>query len=666
VRVLVGDGAGSFKTVPGPPAKVGGPIAVADFNEDGRPDLVAAIAEAREIVVLLGDGDGTFTQAPGQPIAAIRTPADVVAADLNVDSHADVSVAAQGQGVAILLGDGTGRLASAAGSPVRTGGRFDPHAVAVADFNRDGKPDLVVGNDQPSTISILTGNGAGGFGSERVVARGATRTLAVADLNADANPDLVAPIPGQRRVLLLLGDGAGRFTAAPGAPIRLETEPYRRRTVAVAELNGDGRRDLVAVNGSNSVSVLLGAGDGRFRAAPFSPVALPSPWAVAPVDLNRDGRTDVVAQWACFPMACPYEPPLVGGTILLQTAPAPAVAPARVLRSRTYTAFATRRRIERLAADGDRVAVVTARTKAGCGSVVVWSPLRRRTTTLKLGYLGCHGDGVGALALAATQVAWIELGGGNTLELHVLEAGVSGGIAKQVDETANGDRAGGDPSGGWVGHLLGGGSVLAYNDWEAVCDVPSGNGCTEGDAALRFTGKTLVRIVGRRRVTLRRGPGSYRLEAVGGGRLAVVAGGAVTVLSASGALVATVPAADGDPARAFALAKTTLAVQRTFSLDLYEPATGTRGKSLALGPAAALELAGVNAKLALVRGLRRLVLVRLADGKLISLPLVTGAAAGLVDARLTDAGLFYAYNSTSGPKRGRIVFEPTATLLRRF
>jgi hypothetical protein len=665
VRVLVGDGAGSFKTVPGPPAKVGGPIAVADFNEDGRPDLVAAIEGAREIVVLLGDGDGTFTQAPGPPIAPIRTPADVVAADFNVDAHADVSVAAQGQGVAVLLGDGTGRLASAAGSPVRTGGRYDPHAVAVADFNRDGKPDLVIGNEQPPTISILMGNGAGGFGSETVVARGATRTLAVADLNGDANPDLVAPIPG-RRVLLLLGDGAGRFTAAPGAPIRLETESYRRRTVAVAELNGDGRRDLVAVNGSNSVSVLLGAGDGRFRAAAFSPIALPSPWGVALADLNRDGRTDVVAQWACFPMACPYEPPLVGGTILLQTAPAPAVTPARVLRSRPYMTFATKRRIERLAADGDRVAVVTARTKAGCGSVVVWSPLRRKTTALKLGYLGCHGDGVGAVALDATQVAWIELGGGNSLELHVLEAGVFGGIAKQVDETANGDRAGGDASGGWVGHLLGGGSVLAYNDWEADCDVPFGNGCSDGDPALRFTAKTLVRIVGGRHVILRRGPGSYRLEAVGGGRLAVVADGEVTVLSAGGALVAAVPAADGDPARAVALSKTTLAVERTFSIDLYEPATGARAKSLALGPAAALELAGVNAKLALVRGLRRLVLVRLTDGKLISLPLVPGAAAGLVDARLTEAGLFYAYNSTSGPKRGRIVFEPTATLLRRF
>jgi hypothetical protein len=109
-----------------------------------------------------------------------------------------------------------------------------------------------------------------------------------------------------------------------------------------------------------------------------------------------------------------------------------------------------------------------------------------------------------------------------------------------------------------------------------------------------------------------------------------------------------------------------LAVERTFTLDFYDPATGAAVRSIPLGPVAALQLTGVNAELALLRGRRQLVLVRQSDGKLISLPLRSGAAASLVDARLTEAGLFYAYNVPRAAAKGRIVFEPTAKLLARF
>jgi hypothetical protein len=75
---------------------------------------------------------------------------------------------------------------------------------------------------------------------------------------------------------------------------------------------------------------------------------------------------------------------------------------------------------------------------------------------------------------------------------------------------------------------------------------------------------------------------------------------------------------------------------------------------------------GVNSKLAMLRGPARLVLVRLNDDKLISLPLRRGASATLVGAKLTEAGLFYAYNARKGPLRGRVAFEPTRELLSRF
>jgi hypothetical protein len=108
-----------------------------------------------------------------------------------------------------------------------------------------------------------------------------------------------------------------------------------------------------------------------------------------------------------------------------------------------------------------------------------------------------------------------------------------------------------------------------------------------------------------------------------------------------------------------------MAVEQTFTLDLFDPTTGAKTRSLPLGPGAALQLQGVSAKVALLRGRRQLVLVRLSDGRLISMPLPLRAASGLVDADLTSAGLFYAYN-VPGASKGRIVFEPTAKLLRRF
>jgi hypothetical protein len=334
--------------------------------------------------------------------------------------------------------------------------------------------------------------------------------------------------------------------------------------------------------------------------------------------------------------------------------------------------FSTRWRITELAADGNRVAVITdprpgapkPRTGVACGRVVVWTAPGRKSTRFKPGYLGCEGDGLGDLATGGGQVAWIERGGGNSLELNVMTARLAGGLVRRVAEAVNGARAGEDPIGSWIGHLAGGGALLAYNSWRVVCshEDPEFGNCDRWDRV----DERLVEIAAGRPVVVKRGAGSYPLTAVGGGRMAVESAGAVSVLAANGSAVASVPAVEGNPPRAIALSRTRLAVARRSTLDLYDPATGTAAKSIALGPAAALRLAGVNAKLALLRGPRRLVLVRLADGKQISLRLRSGARTTVDGARLTDAGVFYAYDTPRASAKGRIVFEPTARLLARF
>jgi hypothetical protein len=337
------------------------------------------------------------------------------------------------------------------------------------------------------------------------------------------------------------------------------------------------------------------------------------------------------------------------------------------------TVYSTSGLITKLAADGNRVAVKTAGPRSrSCGQVVVRTAPSRKTKSFSLSncgsilcraYTGC----VDELALGNGQVAWVARSGGNSLELMVYTAKLSGGAPKRIAYASNGYGAGGSLPGQWLGHLLGAGSVLAYNTWTIVCTADPENGCGGArDPALRITNERLVRASSGRPVVVRRGEGSRPLSAVGGGRMAVESGGSVTVLAASGARLATVPAVDGDPARAIALSSSSLAVTRTLSLDLYNAANGTKLKSIPLGPAAGLQLAGLNASVALLRGARRLVLLRLRDGKAIALSLPAAAVTGLVDARLTASGLFYAYNIPRATAKGRIVFEPTARLLARF
>lgn len=347
---------------------------------------------------------------------------------------------------------------------------------------------------------------------------------------------------------------------------------------------------------------------------------------------------------------------MVGLTVVLLTGASQAAG-----RSRPDAVSSVGGRITLLAADGNRAAVST-RVKPGCGRIVVWTAPAKSSIRVKPGILGCAGDGVTQLALGAGRVAWLEQGGGNDLEMSLMSAGLGGGVAKQIQFATNGDRAGGDPTGSWLGQLLGAGALLAYNSWTQVCGKPANEECGEKDPQLRLTNQKLVRILNGRRRVVTSGAVAYPLAAAGGGRTAVVTANAVTIRGASGARAATIPAAG--TVRAVALNQTTLAIERTATLDLYNPVTGAAGTSLALGGDASLRLAGFNSRLALLRGPRRLVLVRLSDGKRILFPLGPGSAATLVGARLTEAGLFYAYNAR-GPS-GRVVFEPEGKLLARF
>jgi hypothetical protein len=659
VRILLGSGAGAFRAF-GRPLAIGGcpeAMTAADFNGDAKPDLAVVSCGPNAVKILLGDGSGAVTAAPGAPVAVGGATTRMIAvADLNRDGNADLVVPFYkgGYRVASLFGDGTGGFTPAARPSAPLGGGEDV-SVAVADFTGDAIPDLGVASVSLNEISLLRGDGAGGFGPATTILAGRRpHALAAGDLDGNGKLDLVALAAG--KTVTLLGDGAGAFRRAGAAAV------MSGQSLVTGDFDGDGKLDLAAPDyEADHVSVALGDGAGGFRVAPLSPFPALVPLQAIVGDFNGDHRADIFTLSA---ESTPWRPARRGTSILLQTPSTPTIPAVRQLSPRSV--FSTRSPIQLLAADGSYAAAVAARPKScgagapcSCGAVFV----RKLGARGAKSYPKCYGDGVSELALGAGEVAWIEEGGGNDLELTVMAARLAGGRPTEIARETNGDRAGGDPTGDWVGVLRGGGSLLAYNGWQVVCTHtnPDGDYCD----GVGIGKRDLIRISGRRRTIVRSGAQAYPLAAVGGGRMAVATdAGAVNVLSQSGKTVATVPADAGDPPRTIAVSSSRLALERTSSLDIYDPRTAAKQASVPLGPAAALDLVNVTGKLALLRGPRSLLLVRLADGRFASLP-VRVAGQPVVGAQLTDAGLFTAYNLPKAAKKGRVVFESTATLLKR-
>ena len=162
--------------------------------------------------------------------------------------------------------------------------------MAVADFNKDTRQDLVVSNNGGGVISVLLGNGNGTFQTPRTLTVPQALSIGVADFNTDGNADLVVFNGNLSSVALLRGDGAGNFTAAMQIPSgRLPS------AVLTGDFNHDGKADYITSNvDANTVSVVLGKGNGTF--IDIGP-AVPTNGAVSDqiiaADFNNDGIPDL-------------------------------------------------------------------------------------------------------------------------------------------------------------------------------------------------------------------------------------------------------------------------------------------------------------------------------------------------------------------------------------
>jgi FG-GAP-like repeat len=243
--------------------------------------------------------------APSQPAETVRVPLPagfgpqtIAAADFNGDGAVDVALCGGGArgGLLILAGDGRGALQPV---PQVASCGAQPNAMTAADLDGDGRIDLAVANHDTDYLTVLHNRGAGRFTSEtlHVHSNPHPHMVAAADINGDHRMDLVTDSWAERRLMLLLANPHGGW-ATPGIPLDVARAPYAN--IVAADFDGDGRPDLAFPNAapgsaSDTVSILFGDGAGGFRPAPQSPlVAGPAPFRVALGDVNGDGRTDLL------------------------------------------------------------------------------------------------------------------------------------------------------------------------------------------------------------------------------------------------------------------------------------------------------------------------------------------------------------------------------------
>lgn len=268
-------------------------MAVGDFNNDNRLDIVVVNVDDGNIAVLLGKDDGTFML---QKVISTGTASDPSAAAVglfNDDNILDIVITIGGTDkMGLLIGNGNGTFQAT--KTFSTGGGSGPSGIDIGDFNHDNRLDVVVSNWENTKVAVLLGLGNGTFRTQMSFSAGVVCVwIEVADFNGDSNLDLAVLNMNNNNVGVLLGIGNGTFLPQVTYPVGNSNSTY---FFTVGDVNNDGRWDIVIPNSvENNVGILLGKGDGTFQAQitiSAGPDSAPAGLAIA--DFNNDNRSDIV------------------------------------------------------------------------------------------------------------------------------------------------------------------------------------------------------------------------------------------------------------------------------------------------------------------------------------------------------------------------------------
>ena len=300
VQIWRGDGAGGFAlnlTLATGAGSAPASATAPDLNGDTLPDLVVCVRSIDQVKVYIANGAGGFNNPVN--LSTGYGPRAARADDINKDGFQDLLVAQSyisGTGeLVVLTGNGSGTSWSAP-TIVSTGPV--PIQVVTGDYNKDGNLDVVTANLTGNSLSILSTTASGAFVMADKVALGAgsfPTSIVVADFNKDGKPDIATTDEANDRVVTARGNGTGGFLA----PVNISTGNLSApEALTVLDTNNDTWPDLAVVTGTNTLSVLQNNGSGSLTASNgLTMTPCNSPVAIATGDINFDGRADIA--FAC-------------------------------------------------------------------------------------------------------------------------------------------------------------------------------------------------------------------------------------------------------------------------------------------------------------------------------------------------------------------------------